>query len=194
MQILQDRPPTVEFKQIAIEDRDASIEAGRRVTRNVNMAFIRQKGGRDEAVKVAEEWIEQIKQQAYSGTYPEEWAQHFQAKFTAWLAGQELPENGLPIREWPVLSPAEVENLISANVLTVEDLAGLNEEAIANIGMGTRLLRDKARAWMDNANGKGAERITALEVQVADLLEQNKRLADRLDGGKVPFKSAIKKA
>lgn len=186
MEIAQARPPFVEFKQVAVEDRNASIEAGRRITKNVNMAFVMQPGSRDQVEKVAEEWIEQIKRQAYLGSYPETWAQHFEAKFKAWLAGIDGPLEGMPIREWPVLSPAEVENMLSAKVMTVEDLANLSEDAIANLGMGTRALRDKARAWLDAAvdTGKSAERISALEAQVSDLLEQNKQLLEALNSKK----------
>lgn len=186
MEIAQGRPPFVEFKQVAVEDRNASIEAGRRVTKNVNMAFIMQPGSRDQVEKVAEEWIEQIKRQAYAGHYPETWAQHFEAKFKAWLAGIETPDSGLPIKEWPVLSPAEAENLIAAKILTVEDLANLSEEAMANVGMGMRALRDKARAWLEAAvdTGKSAERISALEAQVSDLIEQNKQLLAALNASK----------
>lgn len=183
MEIAQGRPPFVEFKQIAIEDRNASIEAGRRVTKNVNMAFIMQPGSRDQVEKVAEEWIEQIKRQAYAGNYPETWAQGFDAKFQAWQAGNETPTYGLSVREWPVLSPAESENLVAAKVFTVEDLANLTEESMANIGMGMRALRDKARSWLDAAEdtGKSAERIAALEAQVGDLIEQNKQLLAALN-------------
>lgn len=192
MEIAQGRPPFVEFKQVAIEDREQSMAAGRRVTKNINMAFIMQPGSRDQVEKVAEEWIEQIKRQSYAGNYPETWAQAFEARFNAWLTGKETPESGLPVREWPVLSPAEAENLISAKVFTVEDLANLNEEAIANLGMGMRLLRDKARAWFDagNDSGKNAERLVALEVQVADLLEQNKQLQEALNAQPKKSKAA----
>src|SRR3979411_570319 len=113
MQIQEARPPFVEFKQVAVEDRNASIEAGMRVTKNVNMAFIQQVGSKDQVEKVAEDWLTQLKKQCYEGIQPEPWYRHFNEKYQDFLAGRETPEKGFPVREWPVLSPAEVENLIA---------------------------------------------------------------------------------
>jgi hypothetical protein len=63
----------------------------------------------------------------------------------------------------------------------VEDLAQINQEAIARIGMGAMGLKDKAKNWLDAANnvGKLAERMTAFELQLAEVTQRNKTLEDQ---------------
>ena len=190
-----DRAPYVEFRQVAIEDRAASIATGRRVVRDENRVFIMQIGSRDQVEKSAIEWLAQIKKQALGGTYPEEWQRHFQAKYDRWLEGLDTPPVGMPISEWPTASPAEVENLKTAHVLTVEDLANLSEDGMARVGMGTRELREKAKTWLAAANdvGKVAAEVIALRAENADLKQSFERLMAKFDAkrGRPPKKAAI---
>jgi hypothetical protein len=176
--IQEARPPYVEFKQVAVEDRNASIEAGHRVTKNVNMAYVMQIGSKDQTEKIAEDWIAQLKRKAMENEYPEAWANHFETKFKDWMAGRETPENGYPIREWAVLSPAEVENLLSIKIRTVEDLAAATEELLQK-SLGLRTLKQKAQAWLESANSS-AEKLTALSIENVQLKETVERLNERL--------------
>jgi hypothetical protein len=176
--IQEARPPYVEFKQIAVEDRNASIEQGRRVTKNVNMAYVMQIGSKDQTEKVAEEWIAQLERKAIDGEYPEDWVRHFSTKFQDWLAGRETPENGYPIREWAVLSPADVENLLALKIRTVEDLAAANEELLQK-NLGLRTLKQKAQAWLNSSNAS-AEKLAALEIENEQLKETIDRMNERL--------------
>lgn len=50
---------------------------------------------------------------------------------------------GTDIRNWPVVSPAQIKNLFELHVHTIEDLAAANEEVISGIGMGGRMLKQK---------------------------------------------------
>lgn len=178
--IMSERPPYVQWEVVAVEDRNASIEAGRKVFKNVNMANITPPGTKDVFPRVAEEWLADIRQKSMDGRWPAQWVEHFEAQFKAWKAGQDIPESGTPLKGWPLLSPAEVNNLIGANVRTVEDLAALTEEGIRNAGMGARALRDKARAWLETATGPGklAEEVAAMKVQLEQLLADNKSLRE----------------
>lgn len=185
MFVAQPRPPFVEFKQVARPDPKASLEAGMAMTKNVNMAFIMQPGSRDQLEIRAEDWLKSIKDKMLTGAhdaYPPEWVDGFHKKFDLWRQGLESPLMGKPIREWPVASPAEVENCIAARILTVEDLANATEEALGKIGMGARALREKAREWLAAAadHGKSVERIAALESKIEDLARQNEVLLQKL--------------
>ena len=178
--IMQDRPPYVQWETVAVEDRNASIQAGRKIYKNVNMANITPPGTKDVFPRVAEEWLADIRNKAQEGRWPAQWVEHFEAQYRAWKAGQDIPENGTPLKGWPLLSPAELNNLISANVRTVEDLAALTEEGIRNAGMGARALRDKARAWLESSTGPGklAEEVAAMRVQLEQLVADNKALRE----------------
>jgi hypothetical protein len=172
------RPPFVEFKRVAQHDPKASVEAGYHKTRDVDVAYIMQPGSKDVHEKKAVEWLESIKRKGLEGAadaMPPEWIDGFHKKYSAWKEGLEPPIDGTSVREWSYLSPAQVENLISIRVLSIEDCAAMTEEAMGRFGMGGRQLRDKAREWL-----KGKE-ISQTVMQENDALKkQLAELADRL--------------
>jgi hypothetical protein len=187
VEIAQARPPLVEFKQVGRPDAKRSEEAGRRITKDVNLACITQPGSRDTFEISADEWLAKIRRNAIEGThdaYPQEWVDQFYKKYEMWKAGQEAPVSGTHVKEWPLLSPAQVQNFISLRIITIEDVANLTEEAIQRAGMGTRELRDKAREWLakrELANNAVQEnealkaQLAALTAQVQELLDAQKK-------------------
>ena len=190
MQIAQARPPFVEFKQIAINDPKRSNELGYRVTKDVDRAYIMQPGSRDVFEIDAEQWLKQIRQKAIEGAhdaYPQEWIDQFQKKYELFKEGQEQPPNGTHVREWPVLSPSQVQNLVAARIITVEDVANLTEEALGRVGMGSRELREKARDWLaarDVAKNAAKEN-EELKTQIAELMARISELeADKPKRGR----------
>lgn len=185
------RMPYVEFHQATVEDRTATELAGHRVVKNIAMIHVMQIGSKDCVPMVAEDWLERKRKESFKGTYPEAWVQHFQSKYERWLQGLETPPEGTSITELTFLSPADVENLRAAHVLTGEDLAQLSEQGMALVGMGARELRDRARRWFESANdvGKVAAKLENLSVENADLrrrleeiMKVNETLRSRLDG------------
>jgi len=174
MQIAQARPPYVEFKQIAIADPKRTNELGYRVTRDVDRAYIMQPGSRDVFEVDAEDWLKQIRDKALNDAhdaYPQEWIDQFRKKFEMFKEGQEAPVNGTHVREWPHLSPAQVQNLVAARIITVEDVAALTEEALNRVGMGSRELREKARDWLASRDmtKSALQENEALKAKLADL-------------------------
>ena len=134
--LMPQSPPFVQFEQRAVEDRNASIAAGGVVFRDVDYVVVMQRGSRDTFEKEATEWLADIDRAVHEGTYPGEWAQHFRRQYEAFREGRETPVIGTHVREWPSLSKAQVETLISARCITVEDLATANEQTLQRIGMG----------------------------------------------------------
>jgi hypothetical protein len=170
---MQERPPYVRFALQTVETRDAN---GGSITRDVEHVLVTPAGSKDVHVAEAEAWIAQ-KERLARETPPQfnpQWAQQFRASYQIWKQGVEVPTHGTPIRSWPVASPSEVKRCIDANVLVVEDLAIANENALAQIGMGARAMKDKARAWLAERDGPGAnvQRVSALEVENTDLKRQ----------------------
>lgn len=86
---------------------------------------------------------------------------------------------GTPVSQWPILSPADAENLKSAKFYTVENIAAASDLQLQSLGMGIAgmsgyVLRVKANAFLQLANDsalpqKQASDIEALKKQVADL-------------------------
>ena len=167
--LMPQRPPFVQFEQRAVEDRNATIAAGGLQMRDVDYVIVMQVGSKDTFEKEAVEWLDDIARAASAGTYPPEWAKHFREKYDAYKAGQEQPEAGFSVKQWPSLTPAQAANLIAVGVRTVEDVAAMNEPTMQRVGMGARELKAKAQAYLDAREGnKAAEQIAALKAEITN--------------------------
>lgn len=176
------RPPYVAFETRAVEDRNASIEQGHFVAKDVIFALVTPAGSRDRMEKQADDWLRDLKDAVHQDRFPGEWFEAYERKHKAFVESQEVPEEGTPIMSWPALSPAQVRTVLSANVRTVEDLAVANEETIQRIGMGSRALKEKAIAWLEAANGPGkvAEDLHDLRTKLEESLARNEVLAKQV--------------
>jgi len=86
---------------------------------------------------------------------------------------------GTPLSQWPILSPADVENLRGMKIFTIENIAGLSDNGLSVLGMGlagmaAHVLRARAQAYLGAAKDsalpqKQAEDIEAMKKQIADL-------------------------
>lgn len=180
------RPPYVRFETMPIEDRDASIAAGRLIVKDVDFAKVTAIGSKDVAIKEVKAWLEQQRQYAKEERIPGEWPMQYERAYAAWKAGQEVPLNGTPIKGWSAVSAAQQSNIIGANILTVEDLAGITDEGIRRIGMGAMELKDKAIRFLANqskAVSDGQAKIVILEGEKQALKDEinhlNGKIADQ---------------
>lgn len=169
--------PHVRFETRTAEDRAASIEAGRKVYRDVDWVIVTPPGGKDVRENNAQEWLDKIEAQAQVGAYDYEWSRDFAKMYMMFKDGKEMPETGTPLRMCTTLfSPAEIANCLAVNIRTLEDLASTNEEALGRIGMGARALKTRAQEAIKTGDGKeSAMKVEALEIQNADLKQ---RVAD----------------
>lgn len=178
------RPPFVQFEARSEEDVPESKKNGHFTAKIVNYALITPLGSKDVIEKIAEPWIADLHDKASRGEYNGEHADFIDNRFKKWKEGMETdPSIGLSVREWASVNRGQAEMLIRANIFTVEDLAGANEQALQNIGMGSRDLREKARAWLDSAKDVGvhAEKVRLLEMRLAQSEERNERLAEAIE-------------
>jgi hypothetical protein len=165
------RPPYVKYEERSFEDRAATQAEGRLIMRSVDFVIIRQTGSKDTVETEAKPWLDSLKNQ--KEMHPD-WISHFHKQFDAYKSGQEITPIGTHVKTWPLISKAQCDMLLNANLRTVEDVAGANEDSLRNVGIGARELQQKARAWLDNAqaNGKGAEKMVSLQVTVDDQTNQ----------------------
>lgn len=186
IELFLERPPYVEFKVLTEEDREQSIVTGSHKTKDIDYVIIIPAG--DSKLKVerkAGEWLDQLTEKVRNGTGNPQHLEYFRSAYRVWKETQEIPLNGTPIKGWPVASKSQVENILSANIRTVEDMAVANEDTLMKIGIGARVLKEKAVSWLSAANntGKISEENAALRVRVDDLtakvdelMEANNRL------------------
>lgn len=149
-------PPLVTFKLQAVEVASETEKAGRRVTRDAEFITITPPGGNLVVVKEIKDSNRQ------------DIMRRFGPQYEAWKQGLEPPVDGTSLREWPVISPAECENLLACSIQTVEQLADVSENVINDIGMGARKLKQKAEAWLKTAQDVGqiSLRLEAMEKEM----------------------------
>lgn len=111
--------------------------------------------------------------EAHKQRFARQWAYYVSTQ------GGDSREVGTPLTSWPLLSPADAENLRGAKFNTVENIAAASDGQLQALGMGVagmapHVLRTRAQAFLGAAQDtalpqKQAEDIEALKKQVADL-------------------------
>ncbi len=167
----KERPAYVRFERVAVEDKVASVKAGHYVARDVDMALITPPYTKDVFKVKVDQWMQNLDQDVRAERFPKEWADRYKEAYRAWQNGQEMPLHGTPIKGWGVISPAQQATLIQMTILTVEDLALINEDGIRRIGMGGVELKTKANAWLAQLQDKGP-----LTQEIAAVTKENAAL------------------
>jgi hypothetical protein len=192
-----ERPPFVRFERRGVEDRNASLDQGRYVEKDVDMALVTPPGSRDIMVHSVEDWMKGLRRGVEESRLPQSWFDRYRAQYESWRKGEELPVNGSPIKGWGVLSPAQQKNLIGLNILTVEDLAALNDEGVRRVGMGGVDLKNKANAWLRQLEDKGllTQEHAALKAENVALKDQMEALSKQVEmlmqGAKVQAQAVV---
>lgn len=172
----KDRPAYVRFERTVEEDIPATQAAGHFVGRDVDIALITPPYSKDIFKQKIEPWKESMKLDVQNGRMPEEWMTKNLEAYKRFQNGQEMPIDGIPIKGWGVISPAMQQTLIAMNVLTVEDLAAMNDEGIKRIGMGGTDLKVKAKAWLSQLEDKGP-----LTLKAAKLEQENVQMKGQIE-------------
>lgn len=167
----KERPAYVRFETRPIEDKAASLEKGHYIARDVDYVLLTPPYSKDVNIFKVEQWFKQLEHDQMAERIPRSWVENYKQAYQAWKRGQELPLNGTPIKGWGVVSPAQQETLIRMNILTVEDLAKVNDEGIKRIGMGAVDLKHKADAWLSQLSDKGP-----LTQEIASVKARNREL------------------
>jgi len=169
--------PHIRFETRSEEDRAASVEAGRKIYRDVDWVIVTPHGSRDFVENHAEQWLKNISSRAEVGQYDIEWVQQFRKMYEMYKEGKEMPLDGTALRMLTNLfTPAEIRNMAELHVLTLEAAASMNEETLARLGMGSREWKHRAQeALKQQSNTGDALKIAAMETENLDL---KRRVAD----------------
>lgn len=110
----------------------------------------------------------------------------FPRHYAAFKQRIELPEEGFPLAEWPLINRTMVETLSFMNVKTVEQLANLNDTHVGSI-MGGAGFKQKAQNWLSERNSNDAlarenaelrEKTTEMQAQMTEMQAQMTKLMD----------------
>lgn len=149
--------PIAKFFTRAIQDHAATAARGRYVARDVEMVRIIIPGDKHTIAERRVKPSDKIR---------------FQKQYEAFRKQEEFVPDGTPLETWPLLSRAQVEDLKSMNVFSVENLAELSDEQLSNVGIGARTLRKHAQAFLETAKAG---------VLPARMVEENERLTRQVE-------------
>jgi hypothetical protein len=102
--------------------------------------------------------------------------------YAAFKRGEARAATGTPLEHWPnpQLNKSRVAEIKAQNVLSVEELAGVPDNALPKLGMGARELREQAREYL--ARAKEGAKDSAMAARIAQL----EQMVERLAGGTSP--------
>jgi hypothetical protein len=172
-----ERAPYVIWEMRPVEDRNASEAAGHTVEKDVAFCIVTRPGSRDTFEQVAEVWLEKLRKERQT------WYTLFKNSYDLWKKGETGEIQGTPIKGWPVLGTGAQRTLIAAGIFSVEDLANMADQDLQNIGTGALAFKQKAKAWLDAANGPGkmAEKSAAQDAEIKALKELAATQAKAID-------------
>jgi hypothetical protein len=160
----QDQKLLVKFYYKTVKDQGASEEQGRAVFKEVEYVDIRIPGARGTGA-------------ARPATARDK--KRFERHYQAFKQRIELPVEGTPLVEWPLINRSMAEELAFAGVKTVEQMAGMSD-VVASQFMGGQMFKDKAQKWLDRAQADVT--VTQLEGELAKrdtlIAQMEKRLAE----------------
>lgn len=94
-------------------------------------------------------------------------------QYEAFKAGLEPPTDGIPLEEWPALNRSQILELKYLNFRTVEDIVNASDTSLQRIGMGARILKERAKAFVDDT-----ARIALVEKTTSELSASTARVSD----------------
>lgn len=109
----------------------------------------------------------------------DEFRERWPKEYEAFKNGIEPDLNGTPLEEWAILNKAQVLELKSMHIRTIEDVASLPDTAVQRIGRGGYALRERALAFLDQA--KEQELVTRVTSENESMREQIAVLARQVE-------------
>jgi len=129
--------------------------------------------------------IDRPKRDVDEKRWPEYWK--------AFIEGTEAPLEGIPLKEFPMLTPADIATCHRYHIRTVEDLADYPDVQLKNIGSRGTSLKQKAVKFLEYRKGPDIEaltkRITELEKQLGNHTDNvrqraaGERVSEHIDSG-----------
>lgn len=83
--------------------------------------------------------------------------ERFPQQYAAFKENREASVDGTDLRNWRMITPAQVDMLRSLKVFSVEQLAEANEAVLSRMGFGARDLKKKAAEWVAMAGSESSK-------------------------------------
>ncbi len=148
-----------------VQDDAATAQQGRPIFRNEERVQFIMPGSPNQPVFRVDD--------SHKERWPEQYA--------AFRRGEEHAVDGTPLEHWPIVTRAMVMELKALGIFTVEQCSGLSDIALQRIGRGGYALRERAKAYLDEAEALAfSERLNREnELMNARLAAQDRQLAEQ---------------
>jgi hypothetical protein len=156
-------------------------------TKEIEMVEWQRRGTQNQETN--QEKISRLIKLSPAGNPCPEW-QILQPYYDKWKKGQEMPVNGTPLGAWPHATQDMIAALVRYNIKTVEDIAELEDQAIARVSFpGFRRHVELARAFLKNKNDRDGlvheltqkdQVIGVLQTEVEDQAKEIAQMKDML--------------
>jgi hypothetical protein len=160
----------VTFYKRAVEIADETAAQGRPIYRECDFVRIMVPGN-----SLSE--IDTIAREDHKNRFPVQWARYINTQ------GEASQEQGTPIKEWPLVSVSQAEELRGLKFYTVESIANASDLTVQKIGMVAGMspyeFRNKAKAFLNLAS-ETAE-VAKKEEQITHLQEENAKIRAETD-------------
>lgn len=148
----------VEFYTDAVHLEAQSREEGRPIYEDRVFISIMTPGGKSTVVREAR------LERGDNGEIPDN--DRFPRQWMQFKNQQEQVGSGTPLEQWTYLSKSQVMELKAMKIHTVDQLAAQSDASLSNMGLGALDLRNRARAYLDQASG--GEVMSKLQKQLED--------------------------
>ena len=160
----------VTFYKRAVEIADETAAQGRPIFKECDFVRIMVPGN-----SLSE--IDTIAREDHKNRFPVQWARYINTQ------GEASQEEGTPIKEWPLVSVSQAEELRGLKFYTVESIANASDLTVQKIGMAAGMspyeFRNKAKAFLNLAN-ETAE-ASKKDEQITHLQEENAKIRAETD-------------
>jgi hypothetical protein len=89
-------------------------------------------------------------------------------QYEAFLNSEKQKQSGAPLVQLPCIDPAQIKNLETCNVYTIEQLSEIGYSVLSSIGHGGQTLQTKAKEYLQQSDSKDEE-LEALKAEIAEL-------------------------
>ena len=160
----------VSFYKRAVEIADETAAQGRPIYRECDFVRIMVPGN-----SLSE--IDTIARDDHKQRFPVQWARYVNTQ------GEATHEQGTPIKEWPLISVSQAEELRGLKFYTVESIANASDLMLQKIGMIAGMspyqFRDKDKTFLNLAN-ETAE-VNKKDEEIAQLKAENDKIRAETD-------------
>lgn len=121
-------------------------------------------------------WFDKLKEKLHNNFISQNYYDYCLRAFNHWKENHTLPVEGTPVSGWNQISMAMQKNLIDLGFTTIEATADMNEEAMGALGIGSREVKSKAKAYTQTtAQGQAS-------TELANAMSENEQLKAQMSG------------